>query len=303
MSHCVVVGAGATGRAVARQLAAAGEQVRLVTRGGTGPKVLGIELVALDAADADALARVVTGARTLFNCAMPRYDRWPQEFPSLAAGLLGAATRTGADYLMLGNVYGYAPTQGPVFESDPLAPTTVKGRVRARIWEEALDAHEAGRVRATEVRAANFLGHGAYSIYNLTVTPNILAGKPAYYPGDLDVPNSWTFTEDAARTLIAVSRSELAWGRAWHVPSLTGLSARALTNRLAEAAKAPPPQLFRLTAQEVHDAGRTDSIVAEVEEMLYLQESPFELSSSATSRAFAVQASSLADVINDTLKS
>ena len=97
-------------------------------------------------------------------------------------------------------------------------------------------------------------------------------------------------------------RGRFIW-RAWHVPSLTGLSARTLTNRLAQAANAPPPQLLRLTAQEVHDAGRTDSIIAEVEEILYLQESPFKLNSSATSRTFAVQASSLADVINDTLKS
>jgi len=302
MSHSVVVGAGATGRAVARQLAATGEQVRLVTRSGTGPQGAGIELVALDASDAQAMARVTKGASTLFNCAMPRYDRWPQEFPALAAGMLAAAERTGTGYVMLGNAYAYAPTQGPVFENDPLAPTTIKGRVRAEIWAEALDAYKARRVRVTEVRASGFLGHGAYSIYNLMVTPNVVAGKPAYYPGDLDVANSWTFTEDAARTLIAVSRSGLAWGRAWHVPSLTGISARAVTNRLAALAKKPPPQLMRMTAKDVHEAGRTDSIIAEVEEMLYLSDLPFELSSAATSKAFAVKASSLDDALYDTLK-
>ena len=302
MPHAVVIGAGATGRAVARQLAEAGEHVKLVTRSGSGPDVSGIERIALDAADADALVRVVDGARTLINCAMPRYDRWPQEFPALAAGMLAAAERVGVDYVMLGNVYGYGPVRGTVFEDTPLAPVTVKGRVRARIWEDALEAHKAGRVRVTEVRASDFLGHGAYSVYNLMVTPKVLAGQPARYPGDPDVAHGWTYTEDAARTLIAASRSERAWGKSWHVPPCSGISARVLTDRLAEVAKAPSPQLIRMTAEDVAEMGRTDSIIAEVEEMLYLFELPFEMSAAATASALSVQASPLSDVLADTVR-
>jgi nucleoside-diphosphate-sugar epimerase len=216
--------------------------------------------------------------------------------------MLGAADRTGVDYVLLGNVYGYGPLRRPAFEDDPLMPVSVKGRIRANIWEDALQAHKTGRARTTEVRASDFLGRGAYSVYNLMVTPNILAGKPAYYPGALDVAHSWTFTEDAARTLIAASRSEQAWGRAWHVPSLE-ISVRTLTNGLSEAAKAPPPQLIRMTAKDVIEAGRTDSIIAEIVEMLYLYEEPFEMSTAATRSAFGIQVSSLIDVLNDTLRS
>jgi nucleoside-diphosphate-sugar epimerase len=256
----------------------------------------------LDAADADALLRVVDGARTLFNCAMPRYDRWPQEFPALAAGMLAAAERTGVDYVMLGNVYGYGPVGGRVAESTPLAPASVKGRIRARIWEQALEAHTSGRIRATEVRASDFLGHGAYSIYNLMVTPNVLAGSPAYYPGDPDVAHSWTYTEDAARALIAASRSESAWGKPWHVPPCSHLSARELTDRLAAVAQAPSPQLIRMTAKEVMELGRTDSIIAEVEEMLYLFESPFQMSAIVTASALSLQPSPLSEVLRDTVR-
>ena len=301
MPHAVVVGAGATGRAVARQLAAEGEQVKLVTRTGSVQAIPGVEPVALDAADAEALARIAAGAHTLFNCAMPRYDQWPREFPALASGMLSAAERTGAGYVMLGNVYGYAPT-GLVTEGDRLAPVSVKGQVRERIWEQAARAHAAGRVRATEVRASDFLGHGAYSIYNLLVTPNVLAGQPAHYPGDLDVAHAWTYTEDAARTLIAASRSNRAWGRAWHVPSLTGVSARVLTRQLANAANAPAPQLYRMTRADIAIAGRSDSIIAEVEEMLYLSEQPLELSSAVTSAALSVHASPLSEVLGDTIR-
>ncbi|MEJ1098737.1 MULTISPECIES: NAD-dependent epimerase/dehydratase family protein [unclassified Pseudoxanthomonas] len=302
MSYAVVIGAGATGRAVARQLAEAGEQVKLVTRNGSGADAPLIDRIALDAADADGLVRVVDGARTLFNCAMPRYDRWPQEFPALAAGMLEVAERAGVDYVMLGNVYGYGPVSGAVLEDHPLSPTSVKGRIRAKIWEDALHAHTAGRVRATEVRASDFLGHGAYSIYNLMVTPNVLAGSPAYYPGDLDVAHSWTYTEDAARALIAASRSDAAWGKSWHVPPCANISVRELTGQLAEMANAPSPQLIRMTAKDVVEMGRSDSIMAEVEEMLYLFEQPFEMSAAATASVLSVQASPMPEVLRDTLR-
>lgn len=302
MSHYVVVGAGATGRATARQLAVAGEHVKLITRSGSGIDAEGIERIALDATDADALAKVALGARALFNCAMPRYDRWPQEFPALAAGMLAAAERTGVDYVLLGNVYAYAPSVTAVTEQQALSPITIKGQVRAKIWAEAVEAHERGRVRTTEVRASDFLGAGAYSIYNLMVTPNVLSGQPAYYPGDLDAPHSWTYTEDAARTLIAAAKSDHAWGRAWHVPPTATASARDITTRLAALVGAPAPLLNRMTAADVVEAGRSDSIMAEVVEMLYLTESPFAMLADETSRLLNVRPSALDEVLADTAR-
>jgi hypothetical protein len=45
-------------------------------------------------------------------------------------------------------------------EEAPVASSTVRGHVRARMWQDALAAHEAGRVRVTDVRAIGFLGRG-----------------------------------------------------------------------------------------------------------------------------------------------
>ncbi|WP_240969799.1 NAD-dependent epimerase/dehydratase family protein [Actinacidiphila epipremni] len=163
LTSAVVVGAGATGVAAAVRFAAAGVRVRLVSRRGAGPERAGVEPVAADATDPVRLAEITAGADVLVNCAMPPYDDWPAGFPPLAAALLGAAEATGAGYVMLGNVYGYGPVDGPFTDDLPMAPTSVKGRVRAEMWQAALAAHEAGRVRVTEVRASDFLGAGAYS--------------------------------------------------------------------------------------------------------------------------------------------
>ena len=77
------------------------------------------------------MATLAEGASTIFYCAMPRYDRWPEEFPPIAAAALSAAEHSGADLVTLSNVYGYGHVPGPLTESLPMAPYTVKGRVRA----------------------------------------------------------------------------------------------------------------------------------------------------------------------------
>jgi hypothetical protein len=46
-------------------------------------------------------------------------------------------------------------------EDLPAAPVGHKGRVRAKMWSDALAAHEAGRARVTELRAADYFGPGA----------------------------------------------------------------------------------------------------------------------------------------------
>ncbi len=301
MTFSVVVGAGGTGRALARQLADGGERVKLVTRSGSGPDHPGIERVAADAAIADVISGLSAGAATLYNCAMPAYHRWPTDWPPLAAALLGAAERSGADYVMLGNTYAYGPVTAPVLEDQPSAPTTVKGAVRAQMWADALAAHEAGRVRVTEVRASDFLGAETMSVYNMLVVPAVLAGAPAAYPGDLDVEHSWTYVDDAARTMLAAARHSDAWGRVWHVPSTSVLPARILTAELAALAGAPEPQLTDLPVEEIARLGEQDPIVAELVEMQYLDREPFLLDSTHTSAVLGVTATPLKAVLTETI--
>ncbi|MFB7619123.1 NAD-dependent epimerase/dehydratase family protein [Kitasatospora sp. NPDC056181] len=303
MSFHVVTGAGSTGTATALRLAESGERVRLVTRRGSGPEHPGIERIAADATDADALAALTEGATVLINCAAPAYHRWPQEFPPLAAALLTTAERTGVGYVMLGNLYGYGPVDGRLHEELPLAPAGRKGTVRAGLWEDALAAHRAGRVRATEVRASDLLGPGAGSLFQLTVAPAVVAGDPVSYPADPAAPHSWSYTGDVAATLIAAARSEAAWGRAWHVPSTSEAPAGVLAGELARVAGAPAPKLTALSPEELAKLGEEDEILAEVVEMGYLYYRPQLLDSARTERELGVSATPLDEVLARTVRS
>jgi nucleoside-diphosphate-sugar epimerase len=304
MAFHVIVGAGSPGAATAQLLAEDGEDVRLVTRSGRGPDHERIEKIALDATDADALAKVTDGAATLFNCAMPAYDSWPELWPSLADAMLAAAERTGVVYVTLGNTYPYGPIGAePVTEDQPIAPTTIKGEVRAKMWLDALAAHEAGRVRTVEVRPNDFLGAHAFSIFTILIVPAVLGDQPAAVPADLDAPHTWSHNVDVARTLIAASRDEGAYGRAWHVPSNEPVSFRDLTNRFAEIAGVATPQLSRMSPQDFHAAAKENPIVAELTEMSYLFQRPFVLDTSAAQARFGIEPTPLDESLRLTAES
>ncbi|NUS00524.1 MAG: NAD-dependent epimerase/dehydratase family protein [Kribbellaceae bacterium] len=300
-SFSVVVGAGPVGRTTARVLAESGRAVRLISRSGAPGNVPGVDVVAADATDAVRLAEIAAGATTVFNCAMPPYDRWPEEFPPLSAAVLAAAERAGADYVMLGNTYGYGEVDGPITEDFPLTPTTVKGKVRAQMWQDALAAHQQGRVKVAEVRASEYLGAGAASGYTLTVLPAVLAGREVAYPGDIDAPKSWSYVADVARTLVAAGDAT-DWGRAWHVPSVATRSVRALTHRVAELAGVVVPTFRRIPIEELRRLGEDNPIIAETVEMAYLNENPQLLDSADTEARLGITSGSLDEALREMIQ-
>ena len=285
----VIVGAGPVGTATASALVDAGHEVVLVTRSGSGPDRPGIRKVAGDASDADALTAVVRGADALINCANQPYDRWSDLWPPMAAAMLEAATRSGAVLVTMGNLYGYGPVDHPMTESDPLAATGTKARIRVRMWEDALAAHRAGRVRATEARASDFYGPGVVetSFFGRNVA-RLLAGRKAYVLGDPDVPHAATYVPDVGRTLAVLATDERAWGRPWHVPTGPALTQRQLSTRFCEIAGAPPAKVGPIPRPVLSAVGLVSPQVRELRETRYQFDRPFLLDSSACTSTFGI---------------
>ncbi|MHB8060966.1 MAG: NAD-dependent epimerase/dehydratase family protein, partial [Gaiellaceae bacterium] len=219
MSKHLIVGAGPVGSATARLLADEGESVLLVSRSGSGPDDVRIEKIAADAADRATVLRLAIGASAVYNCANPAYHRWPTDWPPIASSLLQAAKECNAVLVTMSNLYGYGPVDHPLTERDELAARGVKGRVRAQMWEEAKAAHDAGQVRVSEARASDFFGPGESASHFGRMIPRLLAGKTVRVIGSPDMPHSWTYVPDVARTLVTLARDERAWGRPWHVPT------------------------------------------------------------------------------------
>jgi nucleoside-diphosphate-sugar epimerase len=287
----VVVGAGPVGSATATLLASRGERVRVITRSGRGPAHPAIELVAADATDAERLSALTEGAAALYNCANPQYHRWPTDWPPLAAALLTAAESSGAVLATASNLYGYGPVDGPITAETPLAATHPKLRIRADMWREALARHEAGRIRATEVRGSDYLE--ANSILTFALAKPLLAGKRAYVPAALDAPHTWTSIGDVARTLVTVAADERGWGKAWPVPSNPPLTVRELATRFTRVAGAPAPKLTRIPYPALWAVGLFSPLVRELRATNYQFTAPFVLDSSLTEQTFGLAPSDL----------
>ncbi|TXH39560.1 MAG: NAD-dependent epimerase/dehydratase family protein [Actinobacteria bacterium] len=295
MGMSVVVGAGPIGDGVARQLLAHGEQVVVVTRSGRGPE--GAQRQALDVARAEALVPVCEGADAIYNCANPPYERWVQEWPPMAASMLAAAEASGAVLVTASNLYGYGPVpSGRMAEDLPLAATGKKGRVRAQMWQEARAAHEAGRVRAVEVRGSDYVGPGATSHLE-RVLPTVLQGGKARVVGDPDAPHSWTYTEDMAAALVAVATAPEAWGRPWHAPVAATKSQREALTDLARAAGLDSADVAALPGWQLRAAGWFSPMVKELQETLYQFDAPFVCDDSAIRRELGLRPTSWGEVV------
>ena len=292
MSESVlVIGAGVIGSRVAGMLAERGDRVSVVSRRGSGPAG-----VAADAADAGAMARLAEGAAVIYNCVNPPYHRWPADWPPIAASVLAAAERRGAVLVTLSNLYGYGPRvpggydeAHPITEATPLAATGRKGRVRARVWKDALAAHQAGRVRVAEVRAADFVGPGAQSAMGERIVRQVRQGKRVSVLGRVDRPHTWSFTDDVARMLVTAGTDPRAWGRAWHVPSNEPLSQRQVIDDFARAAGVGQVRSGAIPSAVLRGMGLVWPLMRELRETEYQFRDDFVMDSSAAQATFGLK--------------
>ena len=282
----VIVGAGPVGSATASLLADRGERVRVVTRSGGGPEHPAIERVAADATDADRLSELAEGAAALYNCASPQYHRWLTDWPPIASALLTAAERSGAVLATASNLYGYGEVDAPITAESPLAATHPKLRLRADMWREAVSRHEAGRIRATEVRASDYVE--ANSIFSVALAAPLRAGRRAFVPTPLDVPHSWTAIADVAQTLVTAAATERAWGGAWLVPTGEPLTVRALATRFAEVNGLPAAKLTQVPYAVLWSAGLFSPMIRELRTTRYQFARPFTIDSSVTEQTFGL---------------
>jgi nucleoside-diphosphate-sugar epimerase len=301
----VVLGTGPVGTAVARAVLDRDPdaRVRAVNRSGTAAAGLAgrVELRGGDLADRGTAREACAGASVVYFCVQPAYTEWPERFPPLLEGAIEGAAAADAVLVAAENLYAYGPVEGPLVEDLPYEPVGPKGRTRAAMARTLLDAHEAGRVRATIGRASDFYGPGVTdSTVGERVFARALAGKPVYLVGDPDAAHTYTYVEDFGDALVTLGAEEAAHGEAWHVPNPETLSTREFVRRVFERAgtevriRTVPGWLFRVVAQ-------FNPTLREVRELLYEFEEPFVVDHSKYEAAFGAEPTPHREAIEATL--
>ncbi|WP_199033834.1 NAD-dependent epimerase/dehydratase family protein [Glycomyces salinus] len=248
MTDHVVLGKGQIGSTVAAILAEQGERVRVLSRSG-GRSTPGIEHVKVDARDPQALTAASAGADVIYNCLNPAgYHQWAQEWPPMFAAILAAARAGGASLVNTGNLYVYGPVTEPMTERTPLRSPGEKGRIRIRMWNDAMALHEQGDIRFTEARGSDYFGPGALADAMLgeRIVRPVVEDKIVSVVGDPDAPHSFTYIPDVASALVRLGGDDRAWGRPWHVPTAPARSMREMIGAMAGVLGREPAPIRRL---------------------------------------------------------
>lgn len=286
MPQNVIFGAGPLGLAVARELRLEGQEVRLVTRSGRAQAPPGAEVVAADASDPAAATEACAGAKVVFHCATRDYGRWDKVLPPIMNGIIEGAAAAGARLVYGDNLYAYGPVDGPIREDLPYRPVGPNTKARAEVATMLMNAHTAGKVRATIGRASDFYGPFArQSKVGDSIFGRAIAGRPAQVFGDPDASHTVTFIDDFGAALVTLSKQERALGEVWHVPNAETVSIRRFVEMVFEKVGAPPrsqlvPRLFINALALVLPPMRA------VKETMYQSERPWVVDHSKFVRVF-----------------
>lgn len=297
----VIFGSGQIGRGIINVLCEQGKRVRVVNRSG-GDFPPGVENVRGDASDPAFTTQAAEGATHIYQTLNPPYDKWLDLFRALQAGVMAAAEASGAKLIVLENLYAYGHTSGqPMTESTPFNPHTRKGKLRAGMTRDLIDAHEKGRVRMTIGRASDFVGpRGTDTMLGERVVVAAIQGKAAQVVGNPELPHTYSYTDDVARALVTLGGHDNAIGEVWHIPNAPARTTRAWieafyaeTGQPFKLSVAPKPVLWLM--------GLFNPLMREVNEMIYEFEEPFVVDHSKYAAAFGETYTPVDDAVRQTV--
>jgi nucleoside-diphosphate-sugar epimerase len=299
----VILGAGgAIGSELVKELTARNESIRLVSR---NPKLVpgAAETVAADLSNLDDTVRAVSGSRIAFLLAGLKYDitEWRALWPRIMRNAIEAAKRANARLVFFDNVYMYGKVDGVMTEQTPFHPCSKKGEIRSQIATMLLNEMKTGNLTALISRSADFYGPRVRTgIPNVLVFDKLAKGAKASWLANDSVKHSFTFTPDAARSLVLLAESESAWNQTWHVPTAPDPPIGKQFVELAAKEFGTQPKYRVLTRPMLRVAGWFDTTVRELYEMLYQYEFNYIFDSTKFTTAFHFQPTSYAEGVRRT---
>lgn len=299
----VILGTGPVGITLADELLAKGKQVRLVNRSGKGQIPVGAELAAADVMKSEVVRDLCREASVVYHCANVSYDQQVASMPQMQASILTGLTDSNARLIVTDTLYMYGETHGKVMtEETPFAATTRKGKLRAQLANNYLQAHRDGRVRVALGRAADFFGPRVLnSSLGDRVFPAALSGKPIQLLGNIDLLHGYSYIVDVAKCLVVLGEHEEALGRAWHVPVVTpAVTQRAMADQIAMVL-GKPVRIQKMPKVAIQSFGLVNSFMREFVEMFYQYQEPQIVDASAIEQAFGLRATPLHEAMGATI--
>jgi len=301
-----ILGAGGDiGSKLAKLLAAGNQPFRVVGR-NPPPTPGATETVAADISDREQTIRAVAGSSVVHLVIGLKYDRkvWQEIWPRVMSNTIEACKRAGAKLVFFDNTYMYGKVSDRMTEETPFNPCSRKGEIRAQIATTLIESWQSGALTGMIARAADFYGPETRNgMANILVMDSFSKKQKASWLVDDSVPHSYTYTPDAAQSLLQLAGRESAWNQTWHLPTAPNpLTGREFVT-LAAKEFGVAPNYRVLKRPMLRLAGLFNASVAESYELLYQSDSPYLFDSSKFASEFGFTGAPYADGIRATAAS
>lgn len=281
--------AGAIGTSIAEALRSEGTSYRVVGRSeehlrqSFGSDRLA-EIKAWNLDDELSVRQALDGIETAIYLIGVNY--WQFELhPVLMRKILEQAQLTGVKRMLLvGTVYPYGrAVSNPVTEDHPRNPHTFKGRMRKEQEDILFAAHEAGKIRACELRLPDFYGPNVDKSFLWGAFVAAKKGGRAQLIGAIDTPHQFVFVPDVGPIVCQLLATDSAWGHMWNFAGSGTATQRELVTKIYAMAGSPL-RIMVVGRTMLRVLGLFNPLMREMVEMHYLQTDPVIMDDSRLER-------------------
>lgn len=268
-----IFGTGPLGLTIMDQLIKEDKKVLLVNRSGIAdvPQSQYVKVIKGDATNLDSVINICNSHKisVIYHCLGIPYQSWPGLFPIMMDNIIEAAAQHHLKIVYADNLYAYGPHDEPLHENTSYNIVGKKTQVRAEVATKLMNAHTAGKVKATIGRGTDFYGPRVKkSVLGEQVIKNLMEGKPADLLGNPDTKHSYIFIRDFAKGLIMLGEHEDALGEIWHIPAYEPTTTREIVQKIAHELGTTPK--YRIAGKFIVDiAGIFNSDMREFRELMY----------------------------------
>lgn len=286
--HTILGAGGPSANALTRELLKHNKEVRLVSRRPVKTSDARATWRKADLLNYAEVLAAVKGSTVIYMCAGLVYDKeiWKQQWPVVMQNLINVAKETQARLLFFDNVYMYGLVNGPMLESTPYNPISVKGEVRAKIASQLMEEVKSGNIRATIARAADFYGADSMnSFLDSMVLDKFAKHQSAQWIGDPKKLHSFTYIPDTGKAMYLLGQNEESGNQIWHLPTAAPITGKEMITLAADVfgANGKFTTVNKLMLQMV---GLFKKVVAGTVEMYYQYDHDYHLDSSKFEKAF-----------------
>jgi nucleoside-diphosphate-sugar epimerase len=289
--HTILGAGGPTANALTKTLMENNETVRLVSRRPSKITAKNVSWRKADLLVYNEILEASKGSAVIYLCAGLVYDKeiWKVQWPVIIQNVINVCKELQCRLIFFDNIYMYGLVNGLITEETPYNPVSVKGEVRARVATQLMDEVNAGNIRASIARAADFYGTDSMnSFLDMMVLDKFAKKQSAQWIGKPAMLHNFTFIPDTGKSLYRLGQDPATDNQIWHLPTAPPLKGREFIE-IAAAVYGVPPKFSAINKTMLQLVGLFKKAVAGTVEMYYQYDHDYNFNSSKFENAFQIK--------------